>query len=30
MHSALGFMSPAEFEKKMTEKKDAEKAAIAA
>jgi transposase InsO family protein len=30
MHSALGFMSPMEFEEKMTKKEDVEKAATAA
>jgi hypothetical protein len=30
MHSALGFMSPTEFEEKMTKKGDTENAAIAA
>jgi transposase InsO family protein len=30
MHSALGFMSPMEFEEKMTKKGDTENAAIAA
>jgi putative transposase len=30
MHSALGFMSPMEFEEKMTKKEDTENAAIAA
>jgi putative transposase len=30
MHSALGFMSPTEFEEKMTKKEDTENAAIAA